>query len=48
MTKVVVQNSLFSYEKSFRLLCVAISLSSFAVDFLDFVKMSPKKGLNII
>lgn len=42
MTKVVVQNSLFSYEKSFRLLCVAISLS-FAVDFLDFVKMSPTK-----
>lgn len=42
MTKVVVKNSLFRYEKSFRLLCVAIAFSSFAVDFLHFIKMSPK------
>lgn len=49
MTKVVVKNSLFSYEKPFKLFCAAISFSSFAVDFLDFVKTSPKKkNLNIV
>lgn len=42
MTKVVVKNSLFRYEKSFKSLCVAISFSYFAVEFLDFVKMSSK------
>lgn len=42
MTKVVVKNSLFRYEKSFKLLSVAISFFffSFAVDFLDFVNES--------
>lgn len=38
----MVKNSLFRYEKPFRLLGVAIAFSSFAVDFLHFVKMSPK------
>lgn len=42
MTKVVVKNSLFRYEKSFKLLCVAVAFSSSVVDFLDFVKMSSK------
>lgn len=47
----MVKNSLFRYEKSFKLLSVARSffLLSFAVDFLDFVKMNPKKkNLNIM
>lgn len=42
MTKVVVKISLFRYEKSFKLFCVPIAFSSFAMDFLEFEKMSSK------